>query len=294
MGCVFLYNPKSGKGNLRRKIGYIRRRLEEIFGDVKVTETGGAEDMAAQARRAAERGEPVVFAGGDGTFNTVLGGVAERNAVLGYIPAGTVNDAAGNLKIPRSVRRALNVIARGRAEALDCLQINEKRYAFCIVAAGSLTRVTYETPQRKKRAFGWFAYAFEALKRISRVKPLDAEAECGGKRVCGPFALMMILNGKRVARLPVNRGASMRDGLCEAVLVRQANSGASERRGARRAILRLFLFGADRGKRIVKLRGEGIKVDKTDSVMWDLDGERGPRGAIDVRVVRGAVKIFVP
>ncbi len=295
MDCVFLYNPNSGRGKIKRKTAEIEQRLRGLFDKVNVFETKSAADMTQKAREWADKGATIVFAGGDGTFNAVLEGVAGRDVALGYLPAGTANDAAGSLGIPKRMRRALNMIARGRTVKFDCMQINGKRYAFCIVAAGSLTRVTYETPQRRKRFFGWFAYAAAVLKRLWREKPFYVEAESGGVRASGNFALALIMNGKRVARFPLNRAASMRDGRCETVLVRQFGEGVRARWSARAAIVRLVLFGAKcKGKRYVWLCGERVKIAKSDSVLWDFDGERGLKGEIDVRVLRGAVRVFVP
>lgn len=290
-----MYNPNSGRGKIGRQVGKIEGRLREIFGEVAVFAAESAEDMTARARFWASRNAVIVFAGGDGTFNAVLAGAIGENAALGYIPAGTCNDAARSLRLPRTVKGALRTIARGRTAQVDCMAINEKRYAFCIVAAGSVTRLTYSTPQGGKRRLGWLAYALGFLKNIVRGKPFYAEAECGGKRVRGNFALALVMNGRRVARMPVNRGASMADGVCETALVRQFGSGIAADWGARWGIVRLMLFGAKRGgKRIVRLRGDAVNVRKTHSVLWDFDGEPGEKGEIDVRVLPGAVKVFVP
>lgn len=291
--CAFLYNPNSGKGKIAAKRKFIEGRLRALYGEVAAEETGSAAEMTARAAFWAERCDVLVFAGGDGTVNAVLQGVAGRDVTLGYLPAGTVNDAAGSLGIPKGLRGALDVLARGKTMQADCLKMG-KRYAFCIVAAGSVTRLTYDTPQRNKRRFGWFAYAAEFAKRIFRETPFHAEIDCGGARIEGDFALALILNGKKVARFSVNRGASMRDGLCEVALVRHAG-GARERWGARIAILRLLLFGMrGGGKRVVRLRGREVGVRKTNSVLWDFDGERGTEGDIEARVLPGAVRIFVP
>ena len=290
-----MYNPNSGKGKINKKIGKIEQRLRGLYGEVAVVPTKSAGDMTARAREFAGKCDALIFAGGDGTFNAVLQGVLGQDVTLGYIPAGTVNDAAGNLDIPKSVRGALNVITRGRTGRVDCLSINEERCAFCIVAAGALTRVTYETAQDKKRRLGWLAYAIGAWKRLRRAEGFHAAATCGKERIEGEFALAVALNGRKLARFSVGRGADMGDGVCEAAFVRQSGQGLRAKWGAAFAVLRILLFGIRRGgKRVALLRGRHMTIRTARGVLWDFDGEKGSRGDIDVRVLRGAVKMFLP
>ncbi len=295
MKCAFLYNPKSGKGKIGRKIEGIGRRLREIFGEVTIEAPKSAEEMTARASFWARRAEALVFAGGDGTFHAVLRGVVGTGVALGYIPAGTCNDAAGNLGIPKNVRGALNVIARGRTARIDCMRLNGEDYALSIAAAGSLTRVTYETAQSKKKRLGWLAYALGAWRRLWRAEGFYAEAAGGGARIEGNFALAFVLNGKKLARFSAGRGASMRDGVCEAAFIRREGASLREKWGTAVALGRVLLFGMKRGgRRVATLRGARMTVRTAEGVVWDFDGERGTGGDLDVEVVRGAVKVFCP
>ena len=294
MKCAFLYNPNSGKGKIKKKIRQIEQRLRGLYGEVAIEAPKNAEEMTARAGYWARRAEALVFAGGDGTFHAVLNGVIGTDVALGYIPAGTCNDAAGNLGIPKRVRGALNVIERGEAACIDCMRLNGEKYALSIAAAGPLTRVTYETAQSKKRRLGWLAYAFGAWRQLWRAEGFYAEAACGGARIEGTFALAVILNGKKLARFSVDRGASMRDGVCEAAFIRREGQSLREKWGAAFALVRMLLFGMGRGGgRVAVLRGARMTVRAAD-VEWDFDGERGPCGDLDVQVLRGAVKVFLP
>lgn len=290
-----MYNPNSGKGKIKKKIRQIEQRLRGLYGEVVIEAPRSAEEMTARAGYWARRADALVFAGGDGTFNAVLNGVAGTDVALGYIPAGTCNDAAGSLGIPKRVRGALKIIECGRTARVDCLRLNGERHALSIAAAGSLTRVTYETAQGKKRRLGWLAYAFGAWKRLWRAEGFYAVAACGGARVKGEFALAAILNGKKLAQFSANRGASMRDGVCEAAFIRREGASLREKWGTAFALMRALLFGIERGgRRVVMLRGARVTVRTAKNVVWDFDGERGTDGDLDVRVLRGAVRVFLP
>ena len=93
MNCIFIYNPVSGKGRIRKRIKYVVDKLREKYEIVDVYETRACGDMTAAAREAAKKYDAIVFSGGDGSFNEVLQGVASAEIMpeLGYIPSGTVN-----------------------------------------------------------------------------------------------------------------------------------------------------------------------------------------------------------
>ena len=164
MKCLFLYNPNSGRGKVKKKLAYIVKRLSARYGEVEVHAAESPEDMVATAHYAAQHCDALVFSGGDGSFNLVLQGVGDREIQLGYLPAGTANDVARSLGIPRSLKGALGVSLKGRGERVDCMRVNGERYAVYVAAAGAFTSVTYETPQRAKRALGWLAYVMNGLK----------------------------------------------------------------------------------------------------------------------------------
>ncbi|MDE6676994.1 MAG: acylglycerol kinase family protein, partial [Clostridia bacterium] len=92
MDCIYLYNPNSGKGKIKKKIPYIRKKLEEKFERVDIVETESAHDFKQRVCESVDKYDTILFSGGDGTFNNVLEGVGDREIPLGYIPSGTTND----------------------------------------------------------------------------------------------------------------------------------------------------------------------------------------------------------
>ena len=108
MKCLFIYNPKSGKGKIIKKKEYIIESLKMRFDTVDVHESLSASDIIEFTEQHASDYDVLVFSGGDGTFNEITCGVAslKKRPVLGYIPTGTCNDIARNLKISRHVKKA--------------------------------------------------------------------------------------------------------------------------------------------------------------------------------------------
>lgn len=296
MRCLFLYNPNSGKGKISRKLDRIVNRLRLRYDEVTVCATKSGKDMEERARKGADFYDVIVFSGGDGTFHNVLQGIGDRDVQLGYIPSGTVNDVARSLGIPRGLKGALDVIVNGNAERLDCMRVNGVSYAMYIAAAGAFTGVTYGTPQEKKRKFGKAAYAVEGLKNEFDFQSFPVCAQCGGKIIKTQGVLIFIMNGRTVAGFPVNRQASMRDGVLETAVIKQAGRvGFFGKISACLSIAHLFLFGYKIKKRDIEcLRGERVLIETREDVLWDFDGEKGCRGNVVIEVLPRRVKLFVP
>lgn len=295
MKCLFLYNPNSGKGKIKRKIAYIEKRLKRRYSEVEICVTESAESLEQKVKEAAGQYDAVIFSGGDGTFNNVLHGAENSGVQLGYIPSGTVNDVARSLGIPRSVKGALNVILKGRSESLDSMRIGTN-YAMYIAAAGAFTSATYHTPQNKKRALGALAYALEALKHNMKLEVFPLTVTTGGETVSTDAVLIFVLNGRSVAGFPINKKGSMRDGVLETVLIKQVKKPNLFRRiGALFSVASLFIFGCKVNKKdIVTLHGENVEIKTAEGVVWDFDGEEGCRGSVTVEVCPRKVKLFVP
>lgn len=296
MDCLFLYNPNSGKGKLKKEIPHIRRELEKKFGRVEIAETTSAKDMKERAREGAEQFDVILFSGGDGTFNLVLDGVGERDVRLGYIPSGTTNDIAHSLGIPRSVKGALKVILSGHAEAVDCMRVNGTHYVMYIAAAGAFTAVTYNTPQKAKRMLGRVAYAVHGLKKNMNLDVFPVRCCCGGKEIQSDGVLVFVMNGRWVAGFGVNKESSMRDGALEVAIIKQVQRpNIFQRIGKYVSIAAIMLFGARVKKRDIEfLHGESVSIETSENVVWDFDGEEGTRGNVNIEVLRERVKVFVP
>ena len=296
MNCLFLYHPKSGRGKVAKKIGYIRRTLCAHFGHVDIVATESGEEMTEYARDGAERYDVILFSGGDGTFNRVLQGIGGGGVGLGYVPGGTTNDVARSLGIPRNVKGALRVILDGHEQRLDVMRLSGGRYAMYIAAAGAFTRATYTAKPASKKRFGILAYAFEVLRHEMKLRVFPLTITCGEQTVRTHSVLILTMNGRSVAGMPVNKRSSMADGVMEMAIIRQKeHPDLFARMGAFVSIAMLFLFrGKVRRNKITLLRGSRFTIQTADDLVWDLDGEEGMCGNIEVELLPRRMRLFVP
>src|SRR5699024_12855134 len=101
----------------------------------------------------------VIVAGGDGTINEVIKGIAphEHRPRVGIIPAGTTNDFARALAIPRDIKKAVNIILdENNVKPLDIGQVND-HYFVSNAGGGGVTELAYYGPGRMKAARGQLA-----------------------------------------------------------------------------------------------------------------------------------------
>ena len=297
MKCLFAYNPVSGRGKTEKRLQKIVHALRERYGDVCVAATHAQGDMTRIVRESAPLFDAIVFSGGDGTFNEALQGVCESGCSpeLGYIPSGTVNDVAHSLGIPKRLRGALRVIRSGRAVPLDCMKIND-RYAMYIVAAGAFTSAPYTTPQSLKKQIGFVAYGIEGIKKNLNFDVFGVTVSDGERSVHADSVFVVLMNGRYVAGIPLNRGSSMADGKIEAALIHQRkNPGFFGKVRAFLALARLFLLGYRvREKQITRFEGSHFEIEAEESVVWNFDGEKGLSGKVTVDVVPGRIRMLVP
>lgn len=287
---LFIYNTHAGKGLLNRRLADVQQELTGAW-DVTVHPTQGAGDATRVARARAEEFDRIVCAGGDGTLHEVVTGLMEapRRPEIGYIPAGTTNDFAKNLALPRGIAAAARTAAAGVPRAVDIGRFNE-RYFIYVAAFGAFTDVAYNTPQPVKNVFGHMAYMLESVTRIGSIQAYPLRVEHDGGTEEGGFCYGMVSNTVSVGGF---KGAAadtvyLDDGLFEVVLVRQPQNPIQLQ-----AVIRALLAMApDEGGLVTSFRTSRLKITGAQELPWTLDGEfGGDHAAAEIENCRRAVTI---
>jgi YegS/Rv2252/BmrU family lipid kinase len=139
-------------------------------------------DLVAESVR--DGAKLMIVGGGDGSFRSIVGQLANTDVTLGVLPLGTVNDFARNLGIEAEVGAACRVIAEGYVTRIDLGLANE--HAFVITASLGFSAQTQDalSPHLKK-AFGPFGYAVAGAMALRRLRDLQLvlHSEQGEERV---------------------------------------------------------------------------------------------------------------
>ena len=118
---LLIINPRSGREKIRLKLLDILDTYTGAGYQVQVYVTQKALDARAAVLKYGVRKDLIVCSGGDGTLNEVISGMMElpKPVMLGYIPAGSTNDFASSLRLPRQMLPAAVNAACGVPYAID-------------------------------------------------------------------------------------------------------------------------------------------------------------------------------
>ncbi len=302
MKCLFAYNPISGKGKIKKKLDYIVDRLFEKYDEVEVYETKRAGDISLLASNIAQDYDAFIFSGGDGTFNEVVNGLAEKEnkPVLGYIPTGTVNDIARSMGIGRKVKKALDVIINGKVEKFDLIKANNA-YSFYAIACGAMTTCSYMANQSSKGKLGKFAYLGYILSHDLKFNRFTVELSHDEVVGQTEAVMIMIINSRSVSSFKLNKKAVLNDGKVDVVIIKE--KPRRKEWGLFRVIrnffktARLFFFGyahAQKSKCMETFTTSELTLKVDEDMVWNFDGEKGLSGELKISVLQEEISLIIP
>lgn len=163
-----IFNPKARSQKGGRALRFLMNHPNR-FALYATNHAGEARELAA---RFAAQGEPVVIvAGGDGTLNEVVCGLAGSSTLLGVLPAGTMNVFAREMGIPfDSLEKAFLVIERGFVKEVDLFEANGSPFVQ-MAGVGFDAMVIEETTWEAKMKLGPLAYLLAAVKVLGETPP---------------------------------------------------------------------------------------------------------------------------
>lgn len=189
-----IFNPAARGEKARR----IQERIEALCGPDRVRVTRGPGEARALAELAVRDGAPVVVAaGGDGTINEVVNGIAGSGVTLGLLPTGTMNVFASELGLPSGdLCKCWEIILRGKARQIDLGQVvgycegHHGSHAFVQMGGiGFDAQIVQETRWEFRKNFGPLSYLISGTQIAAR-RPPRLIIESGGKTTEGSFVLV--------------------------------------------------------------------------------------------------------
>ncbi|WP_394235753.1 diacylglycerol kinase [Niallia oryzisoli] len=287
-----IYNPTSGREAFRKNLPDVLETLEKAGYETSTHATTGPGDGINAARIAVERRyDLVVAAGGDGTINEVVNGLAEQEyrPKLGIIPVGTTNDFARALHIPRDIVGAAEIIARGETIPVDIGRMNDK-YFINIGGGGRLTELTYDVPSKLKTMLGQLAYYLKGMEMLPSIKATQCSIEYDGKIYEGEVMLFLVGLTNSVGgfeKLAPN--SSINDGLFSLLILKKTNLADFIR------IATLALRGEHiNDPKVIYTQANRIKVTSDETVQLNLDGEYGGLLPAEFVNLYRHLEVFVP
>ncbi|NKE36310.1 diacylglycerol kinase family lipid kinase [Natronococcus sp. JC468] len=288
---VLVLNPVSGSEDHVEDV--VELATERGF-DVRKTEAAG--DGQRLAREAADEADLVAAAGGDGTVNEVVDGLASADGLetttVAVVPAGTGNNFASNIGL-KGIEHAFDVIENGRRRAIDLGIANDRTFVNSCVG-GITAEASSETSAEGKAEFGVLAYVMNGIETVRSFEslPLRVETAQGpsgevAESWTGEAMFVLVGNCRRFSGTRTAQ-ADVEDGLLEVTIVEDA--GALDLLGET-ALERLF----DRGNaHVVRRRTPSLTIESLrDSVEYSLDGEMLETETLELETESAALTIAV-
>lgn len=289
---LFVYNPHSGKGLIKNKLCEILDIFAKAGYEMTVCPTQYAMDGYDKVCGADGRYDLIVCSGGDGTLNEVISAVMTHcmaKPKIGYIPAGSTNDFAKSLGIPKDMVKAAKLISNDNSFLCDIGVMNGRFFNY-VAAFGAFTDVSYKTPQSMKNVLGHQAYIVESLKSLSKIKAYNMKVTCNDITITGNYIYGMVANSKSVGGMKGITGKNilLDDGLFEVILVREAKNPLE----LQQIVAGLFSKNQD-SPMVDRFKASKVIFESDKAISWTLDGEYADdHQLVEIDVCPKAIKII--
>jgi diacylglycerol kinase (ATP) len=289
---LFIINPRAGKAQIKNSLLQILDIFTKENYEIVTYPTQSHEDARRITRERAKEFDLVVCSGGDGTLNEVVSGMmeSEKSVPIGYIPAGTTNDFANSLHIPKNSIDAANAIIEGEIHSYDVGSFN-KDYFIYVAAFGLFTDVPYQTKQEAKNLLGYFAYILEGMKRLNKVKSHRVKLEYNNQVLEDDFLFGMITNSNSIGGFKniTDLGALLNDGLFEVTMIKNPKS-ALELQDILSSLIQEY-----QSEYILTFKTSNLVVSSEERISWTLDGEfGGEHDRVVINNLNKAISIVTP
>lgn len=291
----FIVNLVAGKAEISEYLGQAIAEFNDADYEVTVHITKNSMDAIIAASYACENNfDIIVCAGGDGTLSQCIQGIMRSGIQIpvGYIPAGSTNDFARSLGIPRLPMDAVRWITEGTPTPCDIGKFNDSYFSY-IVAFGAFTNVTYETSQQIKNILGHSAYILSGLMQLTSIRSKHMRIEYNDTVLEDEFIFGMVTNSSSVAGLLSMNDFLLDDGTFEVTLIKKPSN-----------IMHLHQIVSSLLNISEEIDKEYIKFFRTDKITftslnnepitWTRDGEYGGNSSVNtVTCMRRAIPFFV-
>lgn len=290
---LFVFNPYSGKAQIKSQLLEIVDTMVKADYEVTIYPTQRPGDAIHRVETEAGEYDLVVCSGGDGTLDETVTGMMNRGGEvpLGYIPAGSTNDFATSLGIPRDMVQAARTAVHGREFPCDIGAFNQDFFVY-VAAFGLFTKVSYKTSQEWKNVLGHAAYILEGAKCLHDIPSYLMQVEYEDVRLQDEFIYGMISNSTSVGGFKGMTGKDvfLDDGVFEVTLIKKPRNPMELNE-----IIASLINLVDDTDMVYSFKTDEVRFQAKSEIPWTLDGEfGGDHAEVVVRNLHRAVRIMVP
>ncbi len=289
---LFVFNPFSGKAQIRNYLLEIVDTMVKADYEVTIYPTQCAGDARVKVEKEGANYDLIVCSGGDGTLDETVAGVMNcgKRVPLGYIPAGSTNDFASSIGIPKDMAKAAADAVAGTPFACDIGKFNDANFVY-VAAFGLFTEVSYKTSQEWKNVLGHAAYILEGIKSLHEIPAYRMQVEFNNCCIQDEFIYGMITNSTSVGGFKGMTGPDVEldDGIFEVTLIKKPKNPIELNE-----IIASLVNLVDDTNMIYSFKARNVKFISKKEVAWTLDGEYGGNHIeVNIENLHQAVDIHV-
>jgi len=271
---MLIYNPFSGNNKIINEIDtiiQIYQRYGYQLVPFRVSYEASLEDAFVDFNE--DEWDHLLLAGGDGSISDIINMVKKNKIDLpvGVLPTGTANDFAKCIGIPSTIREACEQIITSEPKKIDLGYVNGE-FFINVLSFGLFTEVSQNTPTNLKNTMGKLAYYINGIKELPKFKKLKVSVEGEEYFYEGDAFLVFIFNGKTAGNINIAYKAELDDGMLDVIIVKADIVHTAK--SFLNFLIRNHLEDGDDG--ITYFRTKNVKIDCTENMCTDRDGEKGP------------------
>jgi YegS/Rv2252/BmrU family lipid kinase len=301
MRAHLIYNATAGQRDWREALDEVVRYLRSLHWDVAMRETHGRSDATTYAREAVANKAAVVWvAGGDGTINEVINGLAYTNTALAVLPTGTANVWAQEigLPIPNMLNLTVNPFLQGAHQLVDGTirmmdlgKINE-RYFMLYGSVGFDAHIveTMEGQKELKKRIGGLAYYISGVAAAWNFIGTRATLYVDGKRLKRRIWAVMAANTQLYGGIiRIADQAIADDGWLDLIIIQGHGPLATIRHYGS-----FVLRGVMKDPQVEYLRARTVRITTRHAMPVQVDGDPAGKTPIHIEIAPKALRVLVP
>lgn len=283
-----IYNPFSGENAILRELDKIIRMHQEKGYQIVPYRIERDKDIYDSLDILDEDYKYILVAGGDGTVDSVVNVMMERNINLpiAILPVGTANDFGRFLEIPSKIEEALNLILSSEPRPIDIGKINDK-YFVNVASTGLFTDVSQKTDVNLKNTIGKLAYYLKGLESLPNFRKLKVKLTSEELQYEGEMYLILVFNGQTAGSFRLATRADAADGYLDVIMIKAVQVFE---------ILPLFIkilkgehLDSDK---VIYFKTKDILIESDEDIATDIDGEKGPDFPLHIECIKGGIKVL--
>lgn len=285
----FIYNPNSGNKNIVHKLDDIIAKYQlngytivphRISKDTTIED--GLKDINDNYNH-------ILIAGGDGTIDRLVN-YMKKNDIdipIGILPTGTANDFANVLNIPLDIDLCIENIINSEPKYIDLGVINDD-YFVNIASTGMFTDVSQRVDSNLKHSIGRISYIIKGVEDALHLRKFNVTIRSKELEYDGDMYLILVLNGRTAGNISFAHNAMLDDGYLDVIIFKAMPIPKSI------PVLLDIIKGSplDKHDEIIYFKTDELYIDCSDSIVTDIDGERGPDFPLNIKCMKNGIQIL--